>query len=383
MKIVDIKRWLIRMPFKENILWASGKRIGTTRIIVKITTEDGNVGWGETICLLDAVLAVFDKVVAPIAKGYLVSDVERFTRHVLGAGYYHHKRAAVMACSALEMAMWDAYGRQLGQPLYKLWGGGWRMRIPASAYLFLPEPQAVAEKAKYFLDMGYTSFKAKIGFDMQSDVAITRAVREVVGDYELRVDVNGAWTPGTARRMLARLSEFDLSYVEQPLQLDDLIGHAKLRECQLTPIALDESAYTLEDVVNIVRMEAADVILLDPQEAGGCWQTIKAAGICEAVGIPNSLHSGGEMGIAQAAYLHLAASIPNLSISIDTENDYLADDIVANPLAITDGSYTVPQDPGLGVEPLEDKIRQYEVKDIKGAYLNDEKPLWFPVKPSY
>nr|WP_252732307.1 mandelate racemase/muconate lactonizing enzyme family protein [Paraglaciecola arctica] len=371
------------MPFKENILWASGRRIGTTRLIVKIETDEGVVGWGESICLIDTVLAVFDKVVAPLAKGYAVCDVEKFTRHILGAGYYHHKRAAVMASSAMEMAMWDAYGRMLQQPLHKLWGGAWRKQIPASAYLFLPEPQAVSDKAKYFMDKGYTSFKAKIGFDAHTDIVVTEAVRTAIGDYELRVDVNGAWTPGTASRMLYKLKDYDLSYVEQPLQLDDLIGHAKLRESQHIPIALDESAYTLEDIVNIVRMEAADVLLLDPQEAGGCWQTIKAAAIAEAVGIPLSLHSGGEMSIAQAAYLHLAASIPNLTISIDTERDYLAGDIVANPLTINDGAYTVPEEPGLGVEPIEEKIEQYQVAEISGAYLDSEKPNWFPVKPSF
>ncbi|WP_160152202.1 mandelate racemase/muconate lactonizing enzyme family protein [Microbulbifer sp. ALW1] len=383
MKIVDIQRWLIRMPFSEDILWASGRRLGATRIVVRITTDEGTEGWGETICLLDTVRAVFDEVVMPLARGYCVTEVERFTRNVLGAGYYHHKRAAVMACAAMEMAMWDAYGKRLEQPLHKLWGGAWRTEIPASAYLFLPDPVAVADKAKWFLDRGFTSFKAKIGFDYRTDIAVTEAVRRAVGDCELRVDVNGAWTPGTARRLLARLADYDLSYVEQPLQLDDLIGHAKLRECQLTPIALDESAYTLEDVVNIVRMEAADVLLLDPHEAGGCWQVIKQAGIAEAVGIPLSLHSGGEMGISQAAYLHLAASIPNMTISIDTERDYLADDIVAEPPALVDGRYRVPQGPGLGVEPLVEKLEQYSVDRIAGAYLDGERPGWFPVKPEF
>lgn len=383
MKIKSVERWLVRVPFKEDILWASGRRIGTTRIIVRITTDEGLVGWGETICLIDAVLAVFDQVVTPIAKGYDVADVERFARHILGAGYYHHKRAAVMACAAMEMAMWDTYGKALGQPLHRLWGGAWRTSVNASAYLFLPDPKQVADKARYFLDKGYTSFKAKIGFDYRTDLLVTEAVRKAVGDHELRVDVNGAWTPGTARRLLARLADYDLSYVEQPLQLDDFIGHAKLRESQLVPVALDESAYTLEDVVNIVRMEAADVLLLDPHEAGGCWQVIKAAGIAEAVGIPLSLHSGGETSISQAAYLHLAASIPNMTISIDTERDYLGGDVVAEPLLIKDGAYTVPVAPGLGVEPLEEDICKYEVTAIEGAYLDSAKPGWFPMKPEF
>ncbi|MCT2529606.1 mandelate racemase/muconate lactonizing enzyme family protein [SAR92 clade bacterium H921] len=383
MEIKSVQRWLVRVPFKEDIFWASGRRIGPTRLLVRIETDAGIVGWGETICLIDAVWSVFDQVVKPIAIGYQVSDVEKFTKHILGAGYYHHKRAAVMASAAMEMAMWDAYGKMLCQPLHRLWGGSWRDSVRCSAYLFTSDPVSVSEKAKYFLDLGYTSFKAKIGFDYQTDIKVTESVRTAVDDCELRVDVNGAWTPGTAKRLLNRLRDYDLSYVEQPLQMDDLLGHVELKQSQPVPIALDESAYTLEDVGNIVRMGAADVLLLDPHEAGGCWQVIKSGAIAEAAGIPLSLHSGGELGFSQAAYLHLAASISNMTISIDTERDYLGADVVLNSPQIVDGAYQVPVEPGLGVEPDMDKIELYSVDSIEGAYLDNHRPGWFPVKPEF
>jgi L-rhamnonate dehydratase len=116
-----------------------------------------------------------------------------------------------------------------------------------------------------------------------------------------RLDVNGAWTPGTARRQLRKLTEFDPAYVEQPLELDDIAGHAALRRCQSVPIALDESAYTLQDVSNILHAEAADVLLLDRHQTGGLWPVLKAAGIAEARGILVSLYSGAELAISQAA----------------------------------------------------------------------------------
>src|SRR6185369_14787020 len=152
-------------------------------------------------------------------------------------------------------------------------------------------------------------------------------------DAPLRLDVNGAWTPGTARRQCRKLEPYDPCYIEQPLEHDDLEGHRVLREAQSIPIALDESAYTLNDVGNIVRAGAADVILLDPHESGGLWQCVKAAGIAEAVGIPVTLHCGGELALSQAAYLHLAASIPNMTLAIDNERDYLGGDIARSPAA--------------------------------------------------
>ena len=382
-RIARIDHWLVRMPLAEVILWGSGKRSGTTRLVVRLETEDGIIGWGETISLIDTVPAVLERIVIPLAVGYEISDAERLHRHVLGAGYYHHKRAAVMAMAAVEMAMWDALGHKAGLPLWALWGGEWRSAVEASAYIFVSDPARVKETAGRFLDQGFETFKIKIGVSKESDIPLVEAVRAVVGGRDIRADVNGAWTPGTARRQLARLAPYDLAYVEQPLELDDLAGHAELRQCQLVPIALDESAYTLSDVGNIVRAGAADVVLLDPHEAGGCWQVIKQAAICEAVGIPVTLHSGGELALSQAAYVHLAASVPNMGLAIDTEQTYLAGDIAPDGPRLEGGKFPVPQRPGLGVAPDIAALERYRVDGISGAYLDPGKPGWFPVKPAY
>jgi glucarate dehydratase len=383
MRVAKVEHVLVRVPFAEEIVWGSGKRTGSTRLICKITTEDGVVGWGETQCLIASTLAVFEDLISQLGVGYSVADAERFHRHVLGAGYYHHKRAAVFAIAAFEMAMWDALGKIAGLPLYALWGGEWRRSVPGSAYLFTREPEALRTKIKGFLDQGYATFKVKIGFDERTDVMLAEAARHVIGDLPLRLDVNGAWTPGTAKRQLERLRDLDPAYIEQPLELDDLAGHAALRAGTSIPIALDESAYTLADAGNIVRAGAADVALLDPHQAGGLWQAIKAAGIFESAGIPVSLHSGGELAISQAAYVHLAASIPNMSLAIDTERAYLGGDISRNPIPLMDGAYALSDAPGLGVDVDEELVQRYRVQDIRGAYLDPANPGWFPVKPAY
>jgi glucarate dehydratase len=289
-----------------------------------------------------------------------------------------------MAICAVEMAMWDAFGRACGQPLHRLWGGLWRDRAEMAAYILAADPAAAAEAARAYLARGHRSFKVKIGMSEATDVSLVRAVREVIGpDLLLRADVNGAWTPGTAKRVLEKLRPFDLQYIEQPLELDDLAGHAALRRVQPVPIALDESAYTLSDVANIIRAEAADVVLLDPHEAGGLWQVVKQAAICEGVGIPVTLHSGGELGLSQSAYLHLAAAIPNMTIALDTEYAHLAGDIVRERFALEDGCFAVPTAPGLGVTVDEALVERHAVARIEGAYLDDRRPGWFPVKPAY
>lgn len=382
MRIARIDHRLVRVPFTETIQWGSGARIGTTRLMARIECEDGTIGWGETLCLIDAVPAVFARV-AEIGLGYDVRNVERLHRHVLGAGYYHHKRAAVMAIAALEMAMWDAFGKIAGQPLWALWGGLWRSEVRAAAYTFTRDPAALRDRLRAFADEGFDVFKVKIGFDAASDMELATTAREAVGDRDLRLDVNGAWTPGTARRTLERLRPLDPVYVEQPLEMDDIVGTAHLRAVQPVPIALDESAYTLSDVGNIVATEAADVILLDPHQAGGLWQTVKAAAVCEARGIPVGLHSGAELAPSQAAYIHLAASIPNMSLAIDTERTYLGGDIAIDAPVLSRGGFAVSERPGLGVTVDEAAVDRFTVDRIEGAYLDASRPDWFPVKPSY
>lgn len=383
LRIVSTRHWLVRVPFRRLIEWGSGTRSGATRLVVRIETANGTVGWGETICLLDAIPAVLERVVLPLALQHRADQAETLYRHVLGAGYYHHKRAAVMALAAVEMAMWDALGRAANLPLHALWGGGFRDRAEMVAYLLAADPGAAAEAAQEFRRLGHRSFKVKIGMSEATDISLIDAVRAAVGEAPLRADVNGAWTPGTARRQLHKLASYDLAWVEQPLELDDLLGHAELRRCQAVPVALDESAYTLQDVGNIVRMGAADVILLDPHEAGGLWQVVKQAGICEAAGIPVTLHSGGELGLSQAAYLHLAAAIPNLSLSLDTEHAYLGGDVVDESFDLEDGCFRVPTGPGLGVTVDEDALARFSVERIEGAYLDPARPGWFPLKPAY
>ena len=383
-RIAEARHWLVKMPFCAPIEWASGKRDGATRLIVEVVCENGTRGFGETICLLDFIRPVLEKAVLPLAVGRSVFDAERMHRHVLGAGYYHHKRAAVMALAAVEMAMWDAAGKIANLPLHCLWGGAFREKVAAAAYLFIDAPEKAADAAGKFFADGFRAFKLKIGADAEGDIALVDAVRRRLGPgVHLRADVNGAWTLGTAKRQLAKLAKFDLAYIEQPLEMDDLAGHAELRRVQSTPVALDESAYVLSDAANIIRARAADVILLDPHEQGGLKACLKAAALCEAFGIPTTLHSGGELGLSQAAYLHLAAACPNMTLAIDTELPYLAGDVIREPFRILDGLMDVPTGPGLGVEVDLEEVKRREVAEVSGAYLDPARPDWFPQKPAY
>lgn len=382
--ITDIRHWIVHVPLTSEISWSSGKRTGSTRLICEITTSCGAKGYGETICLLDFVPPVFEKLIVPMGLGRKVTDVERLTRNVEGAGYYHHKRAATFALSALEMAMWDARGKIAGLALHEMWGGAYRDRIEMCAYVYISDADKVSEELIRYRDQGFTSFKLKVGLDPLQDVELVRKAREVLGPAaNLRIDPNGAWTPATAKRMIAKLAEFDLQYIEQPLPVEDIAGSARLTASSPVPICIDEGAYTLQETMTAIRMGAADLILIDPHEAGGLWQCLKTGAVCEAAGIHVGMHSGGELGLTQAAYLHLAASMPNAKIALDTIYQHHGDDILKERIAFRNGHADVPTGPGLGVEVDLDKLETYRTETIESAYLDSDRPDWFAEKPSH
>lgn len=383
-QITQIAYQKVFVPFHLAAEWGAGTRPGTTRLIVQVHTADGTVGVGETICLWEFVEPVLVRTIIPLVLHEDACDIERLCKKVEGAGYYHHQRALVAALCGVEMALWDIVGKQAGMTLNKLWGGGYRKQIPLVGYVQAKQPEQAAATAAAFVAAGYQTIKVKIGMSPESDLAIVSAAREAIGStIKLRADVNGAWTIGTAKRMLRKLEAFDLEYVEQPLQMDDLSGHAELRRQFSTPIALDESAYTMQEVMNIIRAEAADVLLLDPHQAGGLSRCRKAAALAEAAGLPVTLHSGAELGFSTAAYLHLAATLPNLMLALDTQYSNQSDDIVTVPHFCEHGTMRVPTNAGLGMQLDKVKLDQYAAETICDPYLDRTKPDWFPVKPQY
>lgn len=372
------------MPFRHAIEWSAGTRPGITRLVVRVETADGTVGFGETLCLLEFIEPVLRKTVAPLAIGEDACDIERLLRKVEGAGFYHHKRAMVMARAAVEMACWDIVGKQAGMPLYRLWGGRFRERVPIVGYIQSGDPAQVAAEAADYVRRGFGTLKVKLGMGEALDIDLVRAAREGGGaEVKIRGDANGAWTIGTAKRQLRKLEQYDLEYCEQPLPLEDLAGHALLRRNCSTPIALDESAYTLQDVHAIITAEAADVLVLDPHETGGLIQARKAAALCEAAGLPVTLHSGAECGVSLAAYAHFAVSVPNLTLAIDCQYPNLRGDLITEPFDLADGTLAPPPGQGLGVALDEAAVAAHRTDTIPNPYLDPRRPEWFATKPAY
>jgi L-alanine-DL-glutamate epimerase-like enolase superfamily enzyme len=211
----------------------------------------------------------------------------------------------------------------------------------------------------------------KVGFDEEEDLACVRKIREAIGPkLKIRVDANQSWSAGEAVRIIRRLSEYDLEFVDQPVLMYNVDALARVRAAVDVPIASHESSWTMYEAMNVLKREAADVIHVDPRFDAGFMGARLTAGMAEAAGIPVVMHSFSELGVAQCAYMHLIASVPNFIFANQSGYYNLTDDVIkGGMLTYKEGCLDLPEDPGIGVELDPDKVQIYAVyyqENIKG-----------------
>ncbi|MFI5953973.1 o-succinylbenzoate synthase [Cryptosporangium sp. NPDC051539] len=336
--------------------------VETTRdvLLVGAVAEDAE-GWGECVAMtsprysseyVDAAADVLRRFFVPAVLSGPVSAVSVAESLAPFKGHQ-------MARAALETAILDAElrasGRSFGREL-----GAVRSRVPCGVSVGIMDsiPQLLDAVGGY-LDEGYVRIKLKI--EPGWDVEPVRAVRERYGDdVLLQVDANTAYTLGDARH-LARLDPFDLLLIEQPLDEDDLLGHAALARQIRTPVCLDESITSARAAAAAIRLDACQIVNIKPGRVGGYLEARRIHDVCVAHGVP--VWCGGmlETGLGRAANVALAA-LPGFTLPGDTSGSgrYYAADIT-EPFVLRDGHLDVPVGPGLGVTPIPDRLDEVTV----------------------
>ncbi len=358
MKITQINAVRVRIPQKPPIApYQSRYRAGTSKesLLIRLETDNNLVGWGET----------------PddwINKTFEGTPEEKLRSQVLGRdpfdleGWYAANTLGSYLASGVEMAMWDLMGKATRQPLYKLLGGAVRKNIELAACMGI-KPYAEAKAiAQQYLEQGFTTMKTKAGRRPEEDLDMVRGIRDGVGDkLKLRIDPNQGYAPEVAFALASDLEKYHLEYFEQPMPFSCLGEAARLRRRTTTPIALNESVTTPEIVLQILQLQAADVILPDTYQCAGILGVKKVAALCEAARVPCVFHCAHDLGPKTAAMLHVVASSPIFTLANDCTYYGLEDDVI-NPLfQIERGYLTVPEGPGLGINVDEQKVARYQV----------------------
>ena len=343
------------LPLKQPYHWAYGVRDSFAVNLLEVEADDGTVGIGECTVAPDQTGTA--AILARLA-GHLVGHDPHDAAPLI-AGIFHREylghganlmRAANQMFSGIDMALWDLNGKLSGLPVNRLLGGAHRKAVGYFYFLQGESAEELAADAAAGFAAGERVFYLKVGRGEALDLEITQAVRQEIRGSRLRLDANEAWSVAEAITMCRKLERFDIEFIEQPTVSWSIAAMAQLRHSVGIPIVADQAAFTLYDVYEICRQQAADMICIGPREIGGIQPMMKAAAVAEAAGLKICIHSSFTTGITTAAEHHIALSIPNLDDGNQIMWQLLREDIVAAPhLSPRQGWLAALQEPGLGI----------------------------------
>jgi O-succinylbenzoate synthase len=357
----------VRLPLKEPFRISSGVVTERRITVVELLDADGAFGWGEGVAgelpnyspeTIDTMWLAIREWLAPRVLGKSFTHPERL-RDVFDEDIRGHN----MAKASLEMAAWEMMARKEGIPLSKLLGGT-QKRVPVGISLGIQkDPEALVERARAAHKQGYRKIKIKI--KPGSDIEFVGAVRAALGsDADLMVDANNAYTLADADH-LAKLDDFGLTMIEQPLEREDFVRHAELQKRLRTPICMDESITSTTRAEDMITLKSGRIINIKPGRVGGFATSKEIHDVAARAGIP--VWCGGmlESGIGRAHNVSLA-SLPNFVLPGDLSPSarYWERDIVTPEWTMDpDGMVNVPVDKvGMGVEVDMDRVENLLVR---------------------
>jgi muconate cycloisomerase len=341
------------------IISSLGQHLVGQYVLVRLLDDAGRIGLGEASVTSvwsgetqTGTIALIQEVLAPLLIGADPFDTEWISRRMDRAAF-----ANSFAKAALEMALLDLQGQILGVPVYKLLGGkdgneGIRLKFVVGAV----EPEVAAKRALRMVERGWQSIKVKVGRHAHPgfDVERLRAVREAIGpDVWLSVDANGGYTVEQAIWVAPRLEQLDVALFEQPTRRGDHLAMAEVRRRSGIPVMADESVFTPQDVLDVIRQQAADVLSLYPGKHGGIRATQQIAKLAEAAGVPCTIGSNLEREVATAAMAHVTVCTANIQCERFPGDligpVYYEQALSQEPLRYEADRLWVPESPGLGV----------------------------------
>ncbi|MEX5305301.1 enolase C-terminal domain-like protein [Kocuria sp. CPCC 205258] len=363
MKIQRVEAIPYEIPYVTPLKFASGEVLTADHVLVRITTDDGVVGtadapprpytYGET---QKSIVAVVEDLFAPQLVGLDVLDREK-VQAVL-ARTIHNETAK----GAVDIALWDVIGQALGQPVTKLLGGFTDSMRVSHMLGFKPAAELLDLALEIRDTYGITTFKLKTGrHPLSLDVEAARVLREGLGeDAELYMDANRGWSANEAMEVLRRTDDLGLQFLEEPDDAREVLGRRRLVERSMIPIAADESAPTLGEAARELLTGGANLLALKTARSG-FTEAAKIVGMAEGMGV--DVYVGNQIDtqvgtiasvVFGAAFAHTSRRAAELSNFLD-----MADDLLAEPIIISDGRIAAPRVPGVGTTVDEDKLTAY------------------------
>ena len=358
MKITEIRAIPLAVPLQQVGPPSSWAAAAGRQILVRATTDDGLIGWGECFALgaTEAVCHVVDDALASIVRGQDPTQIESLVDRMHRALMIWGRRGlAMMAVSGVELALWDLVGKARQVPVYELLGGLCQPRLRVySSLLRYDTPSQVGQAVAGALTLGHTAIKLH-----QIDVESVVVAREVAGDdVDIMLDTNCPWTVEQAIRIGRQLERFELRWLEEPVwPPEDYAGLARVRAALRIPIACGENDATVFGFRELLGQGAADVVQPSVTKVGGLLEMKKIAVLAAAANVtlvPHAFYYGPGL----AASLHLAAATPGVPY-VEFPGTPLVASLIAEPIRSTGGTVGVPDRPGLGADPDPGLLSRY------------------------
>ncbi|MFZ1756615.1 MAG: mandelate racemase/muconate lactonizing enzyme family protein [Caldilineaceae bacterium] len=367
MRIQSIESFLLEAPIDIPFGWSQGWTEKRACGLVKITTDDGLVGWGEGLSGPTATL-LHDGFVS------LLLGADPMPRNGLWERMYHQLYNAGLAggygasaISAVDIALWDIAGKAAGLPVSALLGGKVRDKIAVYATgLYYTEgefPDRLLDEARLYVELGFQGMKTKVGgLSVREDVERVAAIREVIGpDIFLMVDANQAYNATTAIRIGREMDNLEVFWFEEPVGAKDIEGYLQVKNVLPLAIAGGENLRTRFEAKDYIGRRAVDIIQPDVVIVGGVTELHRVAQMANSFGILCNPHVWGSP-VMIAASLHVASTIPPCPPA-RTPLPYQQEPVmefdrtpspiregIATPFDQSGGFLSVPDGPGLGVE---------------------------------
>ncbi|MFF3444332.1 enolase C-terminal domain-like protein [Streptosporangium sp. NPDC002721] len=351
--ISEVRARPVVVPMARPLRTASGAASAAPLVLLDVIIEGGVTGHSYVFAYSPAVLPALTSIVrelAPELAGRTVSPVRRMWELQARFRLLGTQGLLGMVVSGIEMALWDALGKLVDQPVATLLGGEPVMLRAYDSYGML-DPRREERALRSSVENGFRAIKIKIGYpDAARDVAVVRRVREIIGpDVELMVDYNQSLDPQEARRRIERLREFDLYWVEEPVAAEDLAGHSYVRRTTGARIQTGENWWFPNGCHAAIAASACDFAMFDIMKIGGFTGWTLAAGQAQAASLPVSSHLFVEASAHAMAVTPTAGWMEYLD---------LAGPVLLTPYRPVDGRVTAVG-PGLGITWDEDAIARY------------------------
>ncbi|MCR4629679.1 MAG: dipeptide epimerase [Clostridium sp.] len=357
MKITGVRLGKISVPLRVPFKTALRSVNSVEDVIVEISTDTGEKGYGEapptgviTGDTTGAILGALRDHIIPTLMGRDVDDLENL---MIDLNRCVVKNSSAKA--AVDMALWDLYGKLYRIPVYKMLGGS-RKNLVTDITISVNPPEVMAEDARNAVGRGYDTLKMKVGIDPALDVTRLTAVREAVGpDVKIRIDANQAWNARQAVRILDQMQNkgLDIELCEQPVPAHDLDGLRYVTERSIVPVLADESVFSPEDALTILQTHAADLINIKLMKCGGIYNALKIAAAAELYGAECMIGCMLEAKVSVNAAVHLGCA-KGVITRVDLDGPVLCtEDPVQGGAVFREKDITVSDDPGLGIRGVD------------------------------